>query len=181
MAKQFSRYLRDALLVPDEIDKASVEAFLKKKNITRDQAVRSKSDWVWQRARRYIPPPEALEPVLVELFKTHADIVCTRRKFKLFNADCHKAAKLMLADVRNGWLSDPPGVALYNRLRTDENGLSIWHCKRGTSGLEGGVHRTVRSRFGSLGASVEMLVALLSDFCYRKNVEVRRELFSYFL
>jgi hypothetical protein len=176
LAKQFSRWLHDAMLVPDKIDKARVEAVLKKQNITWDQAVRSKPDWVWRRVRRYVPPPDTLIPILSELFKSHADLKCARKKIKLFDAECHKAAKLMIEDVRKGWVSDPPGVALYNILRTDSKGLPIYHDIRGTNGLEGGIHGPVRSKFGSLGASVEMTVALLSDFCYRKNVEVRYEL-----
>ncbi|KAJ7159203.1 hypothetical protein C8R43DRAFT_1177962 [Mycena crocata] len=171
LAKQFARWLRDAILVPDKIDKAQVEAVLKKGGITWNQAVRSKPDWVWARVRRYIPPAEYLEPVLQKLFDTHADAVCSQHGIKLFNEETHKAAEAMLDDLRQGWLSDPPGVALFNRLRTDKNGLSVWHCERGTNSLEGGVHMPVRDRFGSLGASVELTMALLSDFCYRKNVE----------
>ena len=172
LAKQFSRVLRDAMLVPDKIDKARVEAVLKKQNITWDQAVRSKPEWVWARVRRYIPSADVLIPILSELFKSHANLKCSKKGFKLFTAESHKAAKLMMEDIRQGWASDPPGVAMFNRVRIDKHGLSIWHCIRGTSGLEGGVHHTVRSKFGSLGASVELTVALLSDYCYRKNLEV---------
>jgi hypothetical protein len=173
LAKQFSRWLRDAILVPDKIDRAQVEAVLKKGNITWNQAVRSKPEWVWARVRRYIPPPEYLESVLDTLFKTHADVICSSSGIKLFNSATHKAAQAMLGDVHRGWLTDPPGIALYNRLRTDSNGLPTWHDIRGSNSLEGGVHRPVRDRFASLGASVELSVALFSDFCYRKNVEVR--------
>jgi hypothetical protein len=173
LAKQFSRFLRDALLLPDKIDKARVEAVLKKDGKTWDQAVRSKPDWVWDRVRRYLPPPDSLEPVLKKLFDTHRDLKCSRRNIRLFDDDTRKAAAAMIEDVRKGWVSDPAGYALYNRLRTDKNGLDIWHCIRGTSGLEGSVHMPVRSRFGSLGASIELTVALLSDFCYRRNLEVR--------
>jgi hypothetical protein len=172
LAKQFARWLRDALLVPDKIDRAKVEAVLKKSNITWEQALRSKPEWVWERVRRYIPPAEYLEPVLKTLFKTHASAVCSTHGIKWFTAETWKAAQAMLEDVRRGWLSDPAGVALYNLLRFDKNGLPLWHDIRGTNSLEG-VHRIVRDRFASLGASVELSVALLSDFCYRKNVDVR--------
>ncbi|KAJ7936744.1 hypothetical protein B0H13DRAFT_2303452 [Mycena leptocephala] len=121
---------------------------------------------------QYVPSPEILIPILLELFRSHADLKCSKTGSKLFNADCHKAAKLIIEDVRKGWVSDPPGVAMFNRVRIDKHGLWIWHSIRGTSGLEGGIHHTVRSKFGSLGASVELTVALLSDYCYRKNVEL---------
>jgi hypothetical protein len=172
LAKQFSRFLRDVLLVPDKIDKARVEAVLKKNGKTWEQAVRSKPDWIWDRVRRYVPPPDVVEPVLKKLFDTHSNLKCSRRNIRLFDSDTHKAVAALIEDVRKGWVSDPAGYALYNRLRTDKYGLDIWHCIRGTSGLEGSVHMPVRSRFGSLGASVEMTVALLSDFCYRRNLEV---------
>jgi hypothetical protein len=173
LGKEFARFLRDAIFVPDKIDKAQVEAVLKADGITWDQAVRSKPGWIWERVRRYVPPPEILVPILTELFKSHANLKCSKTGAKLFNAACHKAAKLIIEDVRKGWVSDPPGVAMYNRVRLDRYGLWIFHDIRGTNGLEGGVHHTVRSKFGSLGASVELTVGLLSDYCYRKNVEVR--------
>ncbi|KAJ7461210.1 hypothetical protein FB451DRAFT_1498462 [Mycena latifolia] len=171
LGKQFARWLRDAMLIPDKIDKAQVEAVLKRSGIIWNQAVRSRPDWVWARVRRYIPPPDVLEPILKKLFKTHADLRCSQHKIRLFEEGTHHAAEALLSDVRKGWVSDPAGVALYNKLRIDGNGLTVWHCDRGSNSLEGGVHRPVRDRFGSLGASVEMSVALLSDFCYRKNVE----------
>ncbi|KAJ7138769.1 hypothetical protein C8R43DRAFT_955243 [Mycena crocata] len=118
LGKQFARWLRDAFLVPDAVDKARVEAVLKKGGIT------------WE-----------------------------------------SGTSAMLEDVRKGWVSDPPGVALYKHLRTDENGLTVWHSDRGTNGLEGGIHNPVRRYFKSLGASVEMGIALLSDSCFRKNLQ----------
>ncbi|KAJ7681915.1 hypothetical protein DFH06DRAFT_1387871 [Mycena polygramma] len=171
LAKQFARWLRDAIFVPDKIDKAKVEAVLKRGGITWNQAVRSRPEWVWARVRRYIPSPDIIEPILATLFTTHGNLSCSKHKIPMFDDDTRHAAKLLIADVRKGWISDPSGLALYNRLRVDNHGLDIWHCDRGSNSLEGGVHKPVRDRFGSLGASVELSVALLSDFCYRKNVE----------
>ncbi|KAF7350312.1 hypothetical protein MVEN_01335500 [Mycena venus] len=158
LSKQFARFLRDAIYIPDKIDKARVEAVLKMENVTWDQAVRSKAHWIWQQVRQYVPPPDVLIPILLELFKSHADLKCSKRDIKLFNAECHKAAKLIIEDVRKD-------------SRIDKYGLWLWHSIRGSSRLEGGVHHTVRKKFGSLGASVELTVALLSDYCYHKNVE----------
>ncbi|KAJ7661811.1 hypothetical protein B0H17DRAFT_1144535 [Mycena rosella] len=163
----------DALIAthPNPLDRLSAATHHPLGKITWDQAVRSQPDWVWVRVRRYIPPSDYLEPVLEKLLKSHANLICSKHGITLFNGETHKAAQAMLEDVRRGWLTDPPGIALYNRLRTDKNGLSVHHCNRGTNDLEGGVHMPLQHRFGSLGASVELSVALLSDFCYRKNVE----------
>ncbi|KAJ6595714.1 hypothetical protein DFH09DRAFT_1072657 [Mycena vulgaris] len=105
------------------------------------------------RKRRFILPPDVLEPVLVTLFKPHADLKCHRKKF---NAECHKAAALMIGDVRKGWVS---GVALYNILRTNEKAFQYTTASEPI--------RLTQWYF----RAVEMTVALLSDFCYRKNVE----------
>ncbi|KAJ7213263.1 hypothetical protein C8J57DRAFT_1602153 [Mycena rebaudengoi] len=91
LAKQFSRFLRDVLLVPDKIDKARVEAVLKKNGKTWEQAVRSKPDWIWDCVRRYVPPPDVVEPVLKKLFDTHSNLKCSRRNIRLFDSDTHKA------------------------------------------------------------------------------------------
>ncbi|KAJ7060532.1 hypothetical protein C8F01DRAFT_988939, partial [Mycena amicta] len=171
LAKQFSRWLRDAMLVPDHLDKAKVEAVLAKGGITWDQAVRSKPEWTWDRVRRYIPPRQVLKPVLATLASTHANVRCSVHDIPLFNTKTWKAWNALQANIDKNVVSDPNGYALYNRLSNDKNGLTIWHNSRGTNSLEGGVHMPVRHRFGSLGASVEMSVMLLSDFCYRKNVE----------
>ncbi|KAJ7145231.1 hypothetical protein C8R46DRAFT_1045557 [Mycena filopes] len=173
LGKNFVRWLRDAIFVPDKIDKARVEAVLKKGGITWNQGIRSKPDWIWERVRRYIPPPDQLEPILKKLFTTHADLECAKRKIRLFDEKCRKAADAMLEDVRKGWVSDPAGLGIFNRLRTDRNGLPVWHSIRGTNTVEGGVHMPLKRHFKSLGASVEMSVMLLSDFSYCKNVEIQ--------
>ncbi|KAK2467195.1 hypothetical protein APHAL10511_000744 [Amanita phalloides] len=44
----FARALRDALFVPDPVDKAAVESVLQKKNVTWEQMVLWKPEWVWK-------------------------------------------------------------------------------------------------------------------------------------
>ena len=44
----FAQALRDALFVPDLVDKAAVEAVLQKRNVTWEQMVLWKPEWVWK-------------------------------------------------------------------------------------------------------------------------------------
>ena len=48
LRQPFARALRDALFVPDLVDKAAVEAVLQKRNVTWEQMVLWKPEWVWK-------------------------------------------------------------------------------------------------------------------------------------
>ncbi|KAJ7073753.1 hypothetical protein C8F01DRAFT_1242055 [Mycena amicta] len=119
LKKEFVRRLSDIMLVPDQIDKARVEAVLRKKGITWDQALRSRPDWVWLHVRRYAPPPLSLTPVLRDFFKSYANLRCSRKNIPLLNAKARKAADLLIEDSKTGVLSDPSGYAVYNRIGMD--------------------------------------------------------------
>lgn len=62
MAKEFKRRFRDCLVVFDSSGKQKVEEVLKKQNMTWEEALldTSKSEWVFKRVRRYIPPSDIL-------------------------------------------------------------------------------------------------------------------------
>lgn len=85
-----------------------------------------------------------------------------------------KIAKNILELVRNGYVSDVPGVALYILLGFDAKagGLPIYRCIRGTNMVEGGVHTHLRAKLPSRGASVRHMVACLLDFVLRHNLTV---------
>ena len=93
----------------------------------------------------------------------------------LFNKSAWKSAKNILALVQNGYLSDPPGIALYYQIGLDSkhNGLPIYRCMRGTNMTEGGVHKQIRSRVPVSGVSPRHMYACLLDFILRHNLLVR--------
>lgn len=60
MPKEFSHAQRDVIFIVDLNDKANVEEYLLSINTTwKDQMVKDAS-WIFDRVRRYIPPPDEL-------------------------------------------------------------------------------------------------------------------------
>ncbi|KAE9397154.1 hypothetical protein BT96DRAFT_996110 [Gymnopus androsaceus JB14] len=54
----------------------------------------------------------------------------------------------------------------------DRDGLPLYRTIRGTNSIEGGVHMAIRRIFGSLRASPELAVSLLSNWILRRNTRV---------
>ncbi|KAJ7705637.1 hypothetical protein B0H16DRAFT_1901821, partial [Mycena metata] len=170
----FSRALRDALLIPHPADKAQIEVYLKTKNVTWQDMLRFHPKWLWQRCRRTIPPPEDLYPLVHAVFMTWGPLKDGKTGIPLFNSAAWKIAKNILELIKNGFVSDPPGIQLYYCIGFDEKagGLAIYRCVRGTNMVEGGVHTHLLAKLPSHGASVRHMVACLLDFVLRHNLHV---------
>jgi hypothetical protein len=77
-----------------------------------------------KRTRRYIPPPDVLLPLLNNLFTTFTatdedgndKFIDAKTLAPLFNDKCKAAFLKSLVHVKNGCLSDPPGIQLYYSL-----------------------------------------------------------------
>lgn len=174
LRKPFATAFSDTLFTLDEDDRKAVEAALQARKVpmTLAQMRRRNSSWLWQRIRRYIPDKEYLYAVLVELFEAWGNLLCSKLDSPLFNKTTWRKVNGVLESVANGWVSDPPGISLYVRLRVDKPGLSVYRCIRGTNSVEGGVHMVLMRIFGSLNASVELADCVLADFRYRHNIDV---------
>jgi len=59
------------------------------------------------------------------------------KKRRLLSDEAQKIFKGVLELAQSGHLSDPPDVELYVHIRTDNHGLDVWRCVRGTSDVEG--------------------------------------------
>ncbi|KAJ7124709.1 hypothetical protein C8R46DRAFT_1237847 [Mycena filopes] len=99
-------------------------------------------------------------------------VVC--ESLPLFNTAAWKIAKNILELIKNGYVSDPPGIQLYYCLGFDKKagGLPIYRCVRGTNIVEGGVHTHLIARLPSRGASVCHMIACLLDFILGHNLRV---------
>lgn len=173
--KPFAQAFSQTLLIPDKSDEAAVKEVFEKKGIPWSYALRTKSDAIIKRVRRYCPGPEQLVRDLKALFDSWADVKCSKdpKRGVLFNQDARKEAALILKVAQLGLISDPPGISLYFKIGVDPNGLTVYRCIRGTNSLEGGIHMPLRRTFGSLRASPELGDALLANIRHRRNVTVR--------
>ncbi|KAJ7220545.1 hypothetical protein GGX14DRAFT_559337 [Mycena pura] len=170
----FIRAFRDACLIPHPADKTRIETYLATKKLTWDDMLRYNPRWLWRRCRRTIPPPELLYPLVHRLFMLYGPLRDAKTNLPLFNTAAWKIAKNILELVRNGYVSDVPGVVLYYCIGFDAEagGLPLYRCIRGTNMVEGGVHTHLLAKLPSRGASVRHMVACLLDFVLRHNLTV---------
>lgn len=171
----FVQALRDALFIPDKDDKRRILAWASKQEPpqTWDYLLRHKSKWLWRHCKRSIPPPEVLYPLVETVFKTYGPLKDSRTSAPLFNVAAWKTAKNVLELIRNGFISDPPGIPLYRPLGADAKagGLQIYACDRGTNRTEG-VHSHLLSRLPASGSGIRHLLACIQDFILRHNLLV---------
>ncbi|KAJ6545861.1 hypothetical protein DFH09DRAFT_1321402 [Mycena vulgaris] len=170
----FIHAFRDACLIPHPTEKARIEVYLATRNLTWADMLRYKPKWLWRHCRRTVPPPEELYPLVHRVFMLYGPLKDAKTGLPLFNVAAWKIAKNILELVRNGYVSDVPGVALYILLGFDAKagGLPIYRCISGTNMVEGGVHTHLRAKLPSRGASVRHMVACLLDFVLRHNPTV---------
>ena len=176
LRKQFTRELRDAIFIPDSADRTRIDSWgaIQSPPRTYMSLRNSSSEWLRQRCKHIIPPPHILYPLVANVFRTYGPIVDPDSQKPLFNSDNWKTAKNVLELIKNGYLSDPPGVALYTAIGIDKKagGLPIYRCARGTNSTEGGVHAQIRSRLPKFGTSIRHLQVSLLDFVLRHNLLV---------
>lgn len=172
LRRPFARALRDAIFIPDPEDKSAVEKVLASKNVTWNQMVLWKSDWVWRRVKRFVPSPENLCRRVTEVFEVYGPLQDATTNQPLFNDNSWQQAKNILENIRRGYYSDPPGISLYTAWGKDNNNLPIYRCARGTNNVEGGVHQNIIKCFGSYNASPQFAVNLLRDYSLCHNLKV---------
>ncbi|KAJ7488604.1 hypothetical protein B0H11DRAFT_2230137 [Mycena galericulata] len=172
---EFARALRDAIFIPDPVDKARIIAWGLTQSPPRDwnTMLRSSPAWIWRRCKRIIPPPEELYPLVANVFETFGHLKDAKTGLPLFNSAAWAVAKNVLELIQKGFVSDPPGISLYYLLKIEsKTGLPLYRCIRGTNFTEGGVHTHLRSRLPTSGASIWHVNACLKDFILRHNLIV---------
>jgi len=174
---EFARALRDAMFIPDNDDKQRIIAWGSIQDPPQTWAMiyYQRTAWVKRHCKRIIPPPELLLHLVAKVFCTYGPLKDAKTGLPLFNTAAWGVAKHILELISKGYVSDPPGIALYTQIGVDPKagGLPIYHCMRGTSITEGGVHTHLRSRLPTSGVSVRHLLACLDDFILRHNLLVR--------
>ncbi|KAF8076563.1 hypothetical protein FPV67DRAFT_1559024 [Lyophyllum atratum] len=172
--KAFAAAFSQVLLVPDDSDVAAVSSVYQKRGLTWSYALRSESDAIRRRVRRYCPPPERLVPDLKKLFDGWSGVKCSvdPQRGVLFSEAATKQSAAIIRVAEQGLLSDPPGFPLYRAIGTDPDGLTVYRCLRGTNSIEGGIHMPLRRTFGSLRASPELADSLLANIRHRRNATV---------
>jgi len=173
LQKQFTRDLRDAIFIPDQVDKARINAWGAAQNPpkTYEGLQNSSPDWLCKCCKHVIPPPKILYPLVAEVFCTYGPLLNPDSRKPLFSVDNWKTAKHVLNLIQNGYVSDPPGIPLYSVIGLDSkaSGLPLYHCICGTNSTEGGVHTHIRSWLPKFGTSIRHMQSTLMDFVLQHN------------
>ncbi|KAJ7479110.1 hypothetical protein FB451DRAFT_1172230 [Mycena latifolia] len=147
----FLRTLRDHLMRWDPIIRARVDETCRKVfKIGFDLMLLRNPRYIKERTPRYVPPPSVLVPAIQHVYNIFGNARDAESGQPLFNKTAWQKANAVLELAREGYLSDPAGVVLYEKAGIDENGLQKWKCKRGTNKLEGGPHGDIYRKFGAL-------------------------------
>ena len=67
-----------------------------------------------------------------------------------WNRNTWEKANAVLELACPGYLSDNPGIVLYEKAGIDKYGLQKWKCLRGTNNVEGGPHGDIYQKFGAV-------------------------------
>jgi len=127
---------------------------------------------------RYAPSPKILYWRVRAVYALCGNIIDSKTKKPLFNAEAWKKADNVLKEILCGFYSDPPGVEMYTkRLRPNKTvmknmyGMDMIECFRGTNRTEG-YHKNLVTTFGSWQTGVEMSDCLLAERRHRHNQNV---------
>ncbi|CAO3629914.1 unnamed protein product [Mucor hiemalis] len=172
MSKEFRRQFRDAMFIDDEEDKARFTPYLQRLGKAWHQLTIEKSDFVLERVRRYILPPQELFEKVNLLFQRYGSSVCKKSGKALFNEDAWKSANHVLEEIRLGHVSDlVDGPPLYTERGLDKHGLMRYSCARGTSSVEGAVHMNLVRKFASYNAGPRLTDMCLADYRNCHNID----------
>ncbi|CEP08772.1 hypothetical protein, partial, partial [Parasitella parasitica] len=171
MSKDFARRFRDALFVVDPQDKKNVESYLASIGTNWNDYMVKNPDFILERVKRFIPPPDELYKSVKLLFDNYGNAICASSGKPLFNDDAWKDANAVLEEIRCGHVSDVKnGPPLYTELGYDTNNLMRYRCSRGTSSVEGSVHMNIVRKFASYNAGPRLTDAVLADYRLYHNI-----------
>lgn len=170
MMSSFLYMFKMAFFIEDACASARVADVLEKNGIGIAGYRRSNPEYFRRRIPRFVPRPEILEARLIELFKSFAPFSeCEDASKKLFRSNFESERDKLLEHVRKGCYSDPENVSMYHQVGTDNDGLPLYRCHRGTNGAESN-HLLLWRSFNSVNIGIETMETLLLAFITRHNI-----------
>ena len=177
--KPFFVGVREAMLIVDPADKLRVNTALKQTCKLNDKQIADRwkynFNWFRKRVKRVVPPPRVLYSRLRHVYETFGPMTDGQGGAPLFNKRAWRKARLVLEEIRLGFVSDPPGMNFYYHMldeqdnhKYDKLNLPLYVCTRGTNHLEN-YHKHIVSTFGRTVCGIEMADCLLMNHTLRFN------------
>ncbi|KAF7340497.1 3'-5' exonuclease domain-containing protein [Mycena sanguinolenta] len=168
----FLRTLRDHMMRWDPVIRARVDEVCRRVfKMGFDAMLLRHPRWIKTRTPRYVPAPSVLVPAIQHVYNVFGNARDAESGLPLFNKAGWQKANAVLELAREGYLSDPIGVVLYEKAGVDEHGLTLFNCTRGTNKLEGGPHGDIYRKFGALHAAPRLTVNSLTDHRTQYNLQ----------
>jgi hypothetical protein len=147
----FIRALRDHIMRRDPVARIKVDEVCRRVyDITFEVMLARNPRYILQRTPRYVPSPNVLVPMIQHIYDVFGNALDAETQQPLFSKSAWQKANAVLELARQGYLSDLPGVPMYEKAGVDEHGLDKWTCRRGTNKAEGGPHGDIYRKFGAL-------------------------------
>jgi hypothetical protein len=173
---QFVHELWDAIFIPDQQDKAQIDAWgaTQDSQLSYEKLYNISPEWIHKQCKHIIPPPKILYAYVGKVFLTYGPLKDPCSQAPLFNADNWQTAKQIMSLIENGYLSDPTDIFLYTIIGLDKKsgGLPIYKCACGTNSTEGAVYTHLHKYMPKSGVSLHHLHACLHDYVLRHNLTV---------
>lgn len=161
LALDFCREFSDAIFDWNATDMELLTAVAAKKGLTFDAMLKKDRRYVLERIRRQVPGPEILATRLRAFFDRWKHQKHSNQR--VFDDKMWKTMDGIVKLAQDGYLSDPPNLQLYTRVRVDADKLPVWRCNRGTNVNES-VHNKLREALDLENCSVELSDLLLQYF-----------------
>ncbi|KAJ3093379.1 hypothetical protein HDU97_009843, partial [Phlyctochytrium planicorne] len=124
---------------------------------------------ILKHCRRAVPDADTLLLRFNRVIEHFQDIVDPTTDEPFFRSKALKAVANLTSHIKNGCLSDVPGISLYQYAGKTKDGLPRYRCCRGTNANEG-YHRHLQNVLHHYSGSPELLHLSLLEFNFRWNV-----------
>jgi hypothetical protein len=165
LRKRLRSQLRSKHLGDDEALGAAIKARVKRM---------PRSYWR-RRVRHHIPDPATLEADITLVYKMYSKLRDPAHNRPFFNHTHERQFKTSIAYIKKGYLSDPPGMAMYAKLRVTADGLQLYRTLRTSSAVEGyHLHLSRCLAAGAKSAGIHWIDAVRCEFDYVWTVRMLR-------
>jgi hypothetical protein len=128
--------LTQAIYQDDPDDLAKLETCCQKLGSSATELLRSNPKKYHLHVRRTIPEPTELSACFEQCMAMYAEVPDVKGR-PLFTEAAKRQHPHVCHSIKMGWVSDPPGIAMYAMLGYDsDSALLIYKCMRGTSAIE---------------------------------------------
>ena len=170
---EFCRALSRAIFVINTDDEAAVCRVLSQRlpPIDLESMEIANPEYIHSRIRRTIPSPNVLAARITEVADHFKGLEYTVDGVALVNQKVAAELTALRDHALKNCLSDPPGIALHNEIKTDRDGLKLFRHMRGNSHIESSHQKLNHVFHGMYNAGLPYVCSIIVLQTHRYNVD----------